>query len=62
LRSPATAPEKYPDDSQMEELNYSTFKYRKGCQTHDEMKVLVSKFNGKNNNTGVFGFLGISMQ
>jgi hypothetical protein len=41
-------PEKYLDDSQVEEIiNCSTFRYRKGCQTHEEIKILVSKFNRK---------------
>jgi hypothetical protein len=33
------------DDSQVEEINCSIFRNRKGCQTHEELKVLVSKFN-----------------
>jgi hypothetical protein len=46
------------DDSQIEEINCCTFQYRKGCQTHEELKVLVSKFNRKNNiKAVVFGFL-----
>jgi hypothetical protein len=50
------------DDSQVEEISYSTFQYRKGCRTHEEMKLLVSKFNKKYNNKGVFVFLGITVQ
>jgi hypothetical protein len=46
------------DDSQIEEINCCTFQYRKGCQSHEELKVLVSKFNRKNNiKAVVFGFL-----
>jgi hypothetical protein len=50
------------DAFQVEEINCSAFRYRKVCQTHEELKVLVSKFNRKNNNEDVFGFLGISVQ
>jgi hypothetical protein len=51
------------DDSQVVEINCSTFRYRKGCRTYEELKVLVSKFNRKNNiKEGVLGFLCISMQ
>jgi hypothetical protein len=41
------------DESQVEEINCSTFQYRKGYQTHEELKVLVCKFNRSNNNKGV---------
>jgi hypothetical protein len=44
------------DDSQVEEISCSTFQYRKGCQTHEELKIFVSKFKSKNNNKGVLGF------
>jgi hypothetical protein len=35
------------DDSQVDDINCSTFKYIKVCRTHEELKVLVSKFNKK---------------
>jgi hypothetical protein len=45
-------------DSQVEKINCSTFQYGKGCRTHEELKVLVRKFNKKNNiKAVVFGFL-----
>jgi hypothetical protein len=45
------------DDSQVDEINYSICQYRKSCQTHEELNVLVSKFNKKNNiKSVVFGF------
>jgi hypothetical protein len=50
------------DDSHVEAINCSTFQYIKGCRTHGELKVLVSKFNMKNNNKCVFWVLGISVQ
>ena len=31
------------DDSQVQEINCSTFQIRRGCRTHEELKVLVSK-------------------
>jgi hypothetical protein len=46
------------DDYQVREINCSIFQYKKGCQTHEELKVLVSKFNRKiNNKTLVLGVL-----
>jgi hypothetical protein len=36
---------------------------RNGCQTHEELKILVSKFNRRNNiKADVWGVLGISVQ
>jgi hypothetical protein len=47
----------------VEEINCSSFRYRKCCRTHEELKVLVSKFNRKIIIKVFFvGGLGISVQ
>ena len=52
-----------PDDSQVQEINCSTFQIRKGCRTHEELKVLVSKSSRKyNESCKGFGILGVMLQ